>query len=81
MFLDVPIDISLELARKREVLKNGCDKDIHERDVNHLRDSYNAAVSLVDKYDLKEIKCVENEKIKTIEQIHEEIWEEIKEQL
>ena len=33
---------------------------------------------LVDKYDWKEIKCVENDQIKTIDQIHEEIWKEIK---
>ena len=26
----------------------------------------------------KEIKCVENDQIKTIDQIHEEIWKEIK---
>ena len=33
-------------------------KDIHERDKNHIIDSYNAACALVKDYDWFEIKCV-----------------------
>lgn len=77
-FLNMPTEVAVKLMAEREnKFTHTQAKDIHERDINHLKDSYNAAVSLVDKYDWKEIKCVENDKIKTIEEIHEEIWEEI----
>ena len=36
---------------------------------------------LVKKYDWKEIKCVENEKVRSIDDIHEDIWKEIKKYL
>ena len=78
-FLNMPTEVAIKLMEEREnKFTHTQTKDIHERDAKHLNDSYNAAVSLVDKYEWKEIKCVENEKIKTIDQIHEEIWEEIK---
>ena len=78
-FLNMPTETAIKLMEKREnKFTHTQTKDIHERDVNHLKDSYNAAVSLVDKYDWKEIKCVENDKIKSIDEIHEEIWKEIK---
>ena len=53
-------------------------KDIHERDRSHIIDSYNAACDLVDKYNWYEVKCVKEDKIRTIEDIHEEIYCEIK---
>ena len=78
-FLNMPPKYAFELMKNREnKFTHTQIKDIHERDVNHLKDSYNAAVSLVDKYEWKEIKCVESERLKTIEEIHEEIWNEIK---
>ena len=78
-FLNMPTEVAIKLMAEREnKFTHTQTKDIHERDAQHLKDSYNAAVSLVDKYYWKEIQCVENDKIKTIEQIHEEIWEEIK---
>ena len=56
-------------------------KDIHEKDASHLLDSYNAACSLIDKYNWCEIKCVKDEKIRTIEEIHEDIYNEVKKYL
>ena len=53
-------------------------KDIHESDKSHLIDAYNAACDLVDKYDWYEVKCVKNGQIRTIDDIHEEIYNEIK---
>lgn len=78
-FLNMPTEYALKLIKEREnKFTHTQTKDIHERDASHLRDSYNEAVRLVDKYGWKEIKCVENGRIKTIEEIHEEIWKEIK---
>ena len=78
-FLNMPTEVTLKLMAEREnKFTHTQTKDIHERDINHLKDSYNAALSLVDKYDWTEIKCIKDNKIKTIEEIHEEIWNEIK---
>ena len=78
-FLNMPTEYAIELMKNREnKFTHTQAKDIHESDSNHLQDSYNAACSLVNKYDWYEVKCVENGKIRTIEDIHEEIYEEVK---
>ena len=78
-FLNMPTEVAIKLMAEREnKFTHTQEKDIHERDAEHLKDSYNAAVNLVDQYDWTEIKCVEKDRLKTIDEIHEEIWEEIK---
>ena len=56
-------------------------KDIHERDQKHIEDSYNAACSLVDEYKWEEIKCVKENTIRTKENIHEEIYKIVIEEI
>lgn len=81
-FLNMPPKNSLELIKNREnKFTHDTQKDIHERDKNHIIDSYNAACSLVDKYGWTEIKCVENDKIRTIESISNEIIENVLKEL
>ena len=78
-FLNMPTDYALKLIKDREnKFTHQAQKDIHERDENHLLNSYNAACSLVDTYDWHEVKCVKNDEIRTIDDIHEEIYNEIK---
>ncbi|MNT01564.1 thymidylate kinase [compost metagenome] len=77
-FLNMPTDIAVELMKNREnKFTHEAKKDIHERDVSHLRDSYDAACNLVAKYDWYEVKCVQDEKLRTIDEIHDEIYSEI----
>ena len=74
-FLNMPTDFAIELIKNREnKFTNGKEKDIHERDKNHLVHAYNAACYASKKFGWEEIMCVENNKLKTIEQIHEEIY-------
>ena len=78
-FLNMPPDYAEELMKNREnKFTHEAKKDIHERDKSHLIDAYNAACDLVDKYNWYEVKCVKENKIRTIEDIHEEIYNEIK---
>lgn len=78
-FLNMPTDYAIKLMEKREnKFTHEKEKDIHERDKQHLLDSYNAACELVQKYDWYEVKCVKNNKIRSIDDIHEEIYQEIK---
>ena len=78
-FFNMPPEYAFKLMENRKNKFTHEDKkDIHERDKNHIIDSYNAACSLVDKYNWYEVKCVKEDKLRTIEDIHEEIYNEIK---
>lgn len=73
LFLDVPFEISVKLARARESLKNGENKDIHEKDDNHLKNAYNKAKYVANKFNWIVVDCVQSNNIKSIEEIHKEI--------
>ena len=77
-FLNMPPKNSLELIKNIEnKFSHTAEKDIHERNPEHIIDSYNAACELVSKYNWYEVKCIKNEKLRTIEDIHEEIFNEV----
>ena len=74
-FLNMPPKYAFKLMENREnKFTHEAKKDIHENDKNHIIDSYNAALSVAKKYKWVEIECVKNEKIRTIEEIHEDIY-------
>ncbi len=78
-FLNMPIEFSLKLMANREnKFTHDSKKDIHESDKNHLIDSYNAACEVAKDYDWYEINCIKDGKIRSIDDIHEEIFKEIK---
>ena len=80
IFLDVPIEFSQKLMENRKNKITGEDKkDIHESDVDYLTKSYNNSLYIADKYNWKKINCVENETLRSIEDIHEEIYKIVKE--
>lgn len=81
-FLNMPPKKVEELIKNRENKFTHSDKkDIHERDEKHLIDSYNAACELAKEYKWEEIKCVKDDKIRTREDIHEEIFEIVSKEL
>ena len=78
-FLNMPPKNAIELIKNRENKFTHTEKkDIHERDKKHLEDSYNAACSLVEDYGWYEVKCIKDKKIRTIDDIHVEIYNEVK---
>ncbi|MBM7870658.1 dTMP kinase [Clostridium pascui] len=75
LFLDMPPEYSFKLMMERKNKFTGNkEKDIHERNNSYLIQSYNNACYIADKYNWDKIKCVENESIKTIDEIHESIY-------
>ena len=79
-FLNMPPKYAFELMKNREnKFTHEAKKDIHESDENHIIDSYNAACEVADKYDWTKIECVKDDKLRTIEEIHEDIFNTIKE--
>ena len=80
--LKMPPEVSIELMKDREnKFTHEAAKDIHERDKNHLIDAYNAACDVAKDYGWFTIECVKDGKIRTIEDIHEEIYKELKNKL
>ncbi len=78
-FLNMPTAIAQELMKNREnKFSHTQEKDIHERNSKHLEESYRAACSVSQKYGWYEIECAPNGKLKTVEEIHEEIYKEVK---
>lgn len=80
IFLNMPTEMAVKLMAERKNKITGEDKkDIHEKDGGYLKKSYDNACNIARKYGWKEIKCVENDKLKTIEEIGEEIYSVVKE--
>lgn len=82
-FINMPPNYALKLIENREnKFTHAAQKDIHERDKSHIVDSYETACSLVNDYDWYEVKCVKNDSsIRTVDEIHNEIYEEVKKYL
>ena len=80
LFLDVPVEISQRLKEER-AYKSGTTKDVHEEDVNHLRNAYNSGKYVSQKYGWNVISCVDGEELKSIEEISDLIWCTIKDGL
>ena len=81
IFLNVSPEMSQKLVlkkEKREYLKGDKKMDLHEEDKNHLKNAWDAAMDVVDKFDdWIKIDCEENWKMKSIEEINKEILEKI----
>ena len=82
-FLNMPPKTTFKLMENREnKFSHESKKDIHESDQEYLIQSYYAAVELAKEYDWEEINCVDNDgKIRTIDDIHEEIFNIVKEEI
>ena len=78
-FLNMPVEKSIELMKNREnKFTHNQAKDIHESDTQHLIDAYRAACDVAKDYNWYEIKCIKEGNLRTIEDIHEEIYNEVK---
>lgn len=75
IFLNMPTEMAVKLMAERKNKITGEEKkDIHEQDTNYLKKSYENACEIARKYKWKEIKCVDEGRLKTIEEIGEEIY-------
>ena len=78
-FLEVPVEISLELIRKRSE-ETGREIDIHENE-GHLTASYSAAIFSAKRLSWQTIHCARNGEMRTREEISDEILERVKEKI
>lgn len=75
-FLDIPFEFSQKLMKDRENKITGeKEKDIHEKDKNYLKNAYEVAKDLSEKYCWNVISCVNKDNLRTIEDINDEMLE------
>lgn len=76
IFLNMPTFMALKLMKNRKNKINGEeDKDIHEKNIKYLENSYENACEISKIYKWKEIKCVNNDKLKSVLEIENEIFQ------
>lgn len=73
VYLDMPTEWSVKLLRSREQNTN-TQADIHEVDADYLATCRTAALQAAKVLDWTVIPCVQDNKLRTVEEIHEQIW-------
>ena len=77
IYLDVPTDFTEIMMRNREAETN-TQADIHEQDMAYLATCRRIGRAAADFYGWKIVSCAENGKMRSIEDIHEEIYRLVK---
>lgn len=78
VYLDLPTDISEQMMRRREAA-TGTTADIHEQDAAYLRRCRDNARQVANICRWRIIDCARNGEIRTIDDIHAEAWELVRE--
>ena len=73
IYLDVPTELTVQLLRKREHDK-GTQADIHEQNLDYLRLCRKTGLEAAAYYDWQIIRCAKDGQMRSIEDIHEEIF-------
>ena len=76
LYLDVPTDFTEAMMRRREADTN-THADIHEQDLNYLATCRRTGKMAAEYYGWTVIQCVRDGKMRSIEDIHEEIYRHI----
>lgn len=71
ILLDIPLAVSENLVKERA--RQGGSMDIHEQHLDYLRKCHDAYQELVNLYGWKRIPCTEEGKLRTIEDIGEDV--------
>ena len=77
LYLDVPTELTEQLMRSREQA-TGTHADIHEKDLAYLRTCRETASQAADYYGWTRIACVRDGVLRSIEDIHAEIYRHVK---
>lgn len=77
-FLDVPLNFREELIKGRKNKITGEEKqDIHEKDISHIKESYESASHVIDRYGWIRINCIRDGKMRSVEDINDEIFAKV----
>ena len=73
VYLDVPTDFTEKMMRRREADTN-THADIHEQDIAYLATCRRTGKAAAQYYGWKVVQCVQGDEMRSIEDIHEEIY-------
>lgn len=73
IFLDMPPAYSLKLMAERAA-QTGVSADIHERDADYLSRCYDAYRLIAGRYDWNTVHCLAGDRLKTIDEIHDDVF-------
>lgn len=77
LYLDMPTGASVSLLRHREAATH-TQADIHERDNAYLAACRETASHAADVLGWQRIPCTENGQVRTVETIHQDVWNAVK---
>jgi dTMP kinase len=77
VFLDMPPDESRKLMQGRPNKAGTDEKDIHERNRDYLANCYKISLEAAGQYGWKRVTCCREGILRSIEDIHEEIYQHI----
>ena len=77
VLLDMPVELSEQLMRKREQ-STGTHADIHERDEDYLKKCRDVALHAAKYYGWRTVSCAKDGAIRSVEDIHEEVYAIVK---
>ena len=77
VLLDMPVELSEQLMRKREQ-RTGTQADIHERDEEYLKKCRDVALHAAAYYGWQTVSCAKDGAIRSVEDIHEEVYAIVK---
>ncbi|MDD2234083.1 MAG: deoxynucleoside kinase [Desulfitobacteriaceae bacterium] len=80
-FLDMPPQYSIKLVNKRLNKFGDKTKDIHERNSEFLVSSYKNSLKVAEKYNWITINCLEGDKIRSVFDIHQDIYDIVKQRI
>ena len=78
IFIEMPVEKSLELARARGDNKHGKTRDVLEEDIAAMKVSYETGLGFAKRFGWTIVNCVDtNGNLKSIAEIHEEIMKKV----
>lgn len=80
IFLHAPFEVAQALKKRRKN-NDGVENDIHERDYSFMKRVSDNSIDIAKKYKWDFIECAENETMRSVEDIHEDVYRLVKKKI
>ena len=77
IFLHAPFDLTTKLRNER-LSNEGIQNDVHESNLDYMKKVYDNAMFVADYLNWEMVKCNDNDKMKSIEEIHEDVYKRVR---
>lgn len=80
IFLHAPFELARELKSKRKS-NDGVQNDIHERDLEYMKNVSDTSISIANKFNWSYVECTRDNQMRTIEEIHEDVYKLVRKKI